>query len=99
MSRNDLLVCYDVVTETLAGARRLRRVAKLCEKYGQRVQKSVFEISVSEAESVRLQAALLKEIDAKQDSVRIYRLRQPRAQFVTVLGQDTYIDLSGPLVW
>ena len=69
-----LLITYDVNTETPDGKRRLRRVAKKCVDYGQRVQNSVFECSVDAALSVRFQAELLKLIDPKKDSLRFYNL-------------------------
>ncbi|NJP64808.1 CRISPR-associated endonuclease Cas2 [Streptomyces spiramenti] len=70
----DLLLTYDVDTTTPEGARRLRRVAKLCEGYGLRVQKSVFEIVADEAGLLRLLASMDATIDADSDSIRIYRL-------------------------
>jgi CRISPR-associated protein Cas2 len=70
----DLLLTYDVNTTTPEGARRLRRVAKLCEGYGLRVQKSVFEIVADEADLLRLLAGIDTTIDADQDSIRLYRL-------------------------
>lgn len=69
-----LLITYDVNTETPEGKRRLRLVAKKCVDYGQRVQNSVFECSVDAAQSVRLQAELLKLIDPEKDSLRFYNL-------------------------
>jgi len=72
-----LLITYDVSTETSAGRRRLRRVAKTCLNYGQRVQKSVFECQVNAMEKDRLTDQLLQEIDEKEDSLRIYRIIEP----------------------
>lgn len=72
-----ILITYDVSTETSEGRRRLRRVAKICLNYGQRVQKSVFECQVNAMEMARLKDQLLKEIDAAQDSLRIYRIIEP----------------------
>lgn len=94
----DLLVCYDVCTLDSAGRRRLRRVAKTCLSHGQRVQNSVFEVSVSESQLIRMRAKLLEIIDVGQDSIRIYRLRQPRDDFVESYGLDSYTDFSGPLI-
>jgi CRISPR-associated protein Cas2 len=72
-----LLITYDVSTrEERAGARRLRRVAKACTSYGVRVQKSVFEMQLGQKEWVELKARLLAEIDATQDSLRIYYIDQ-----------------------
>lgn len=94
----DLLVTYDVSTETPAGRRRLRRVARVCVAHGQRVQHSVFEISVTEVQLLALRARLLSEMDPTEDSIRIYRLRQPRDRFVEAFGRDGYRDLSAPLI-
>ena len=65
-----VLVCYDVNTETSAGRRRLRRVAKVCESTGQRVQKSVFECQVDVAQFETLERRLLAEINPDQDCLR-----------------------------
>ena len=94
----EVLVTYDVATDTAAGRRRLRRVAKVCEGFGQRVQKSVFECIVNEGEMLQLEHRLRSEIDEREDSLRIYRLREPRVQFVRVLGRTPEFDLHDPLV-
>lgn len=94
----DLLICYDVSTEGPAGRRRLRRVAKVCVAFGQRVQNSVFEVSVSDVQLLELRERLLTEMDPTEDSIRIYRLRQPREKFVDAFGRDQYRDLSAPLI-
>lgn len=69
-----MLVTYDVATGDAAGRRRLRRVARLCRDFGQRVQYSVFECQVDAAQWTTLRARLLSEIDEKADSLRFYRL-------------------------
>lgn len=69
-----IVVAYDVNTETPAGRRRLRRVAKVCENYGQRVQNSVFECWVDAALWVTLRTRLVGEIDKLSDSLRFYYL-------------------------
>jgi len=94
----EILVTYDVTTETAKGRRRLRRVAKVCEGFGQRVQKSVFECTLEPADLVRLRHRLEKEIDEKEDSLRIYRLREPRQQYLEVLGRALDHDLHETLV-
>lgn len=94
-----IVITYDVNTETKAGRRRLRRVAKLCEDYGQRVQFSVFECSVDEMQMDALLAAFADEIDGKLDSLRIYRLHGSREGAVYTLGKDSYRDFSAPLVF
>ena len=93
-----IIVTYDVNTETQAGRRRLRRVAKICEDYGQRVQLSVFECSVDEMRMDAMLAELEKEIHPQLDSLRVYRLHGARNGAVRTLGRDDYHDFSAPLV-
>jgi len=94
----DLLVTYDVETATPAGQRRLRKVAKICEAYGYRVQKSVFEVVCSETDKVRMIAALQQTIDPTQDSIRIYRLPAHALDNVEHLGKPRLVNPRGPLV-
>jgi CRISPR-associated protein Cas2 len=94
----NLLVAYDVNTQTAAGAKRLRRVAKICEGYGQRVQDSVFECSVTLSQLEQFRCRLLKVIDADDDSLRIYRLPADREEVVEVHGRDLYRDMRGPMI-
>lgn len=94
----ELLVAYDVNTETLEGRRRLRRVAHVCEGFGQRVQKSVFECTLSEGDLERLVHRLTDEANLTEDSLRLYRLREPRRKFLRVLGREPDFDLDDPLV-
>lgn len=94
----ELLVTYDVNTETPAGKRRLRRVAHVCERFGQRVQLSVFECVVDAAQHTLLVHQLEQEIDATLDSLRIYRLQEPRERFVQVLGRPLLYDQREPLI-
>ena len=93
----DVLVTYDVSTKDKAGRRRLRRVAKTCVDYGQRVQQSVFECSVDRAQYEQLEDQLIALIDEESDSLRIYRLAQPTAETVRTWGSDP-LDLDEPLV-
>lgn len=93
-----VLVCYDVNTETKAGRRRLRRVARVCEGTGQRVQKSVFECQVTLAEFESLERRLLQEVDLGQDCLRLYRLPDTRGAEVREHGVFKAIDFDGPLV-
>ncbi len=93
-----VLVCYDVSTETKAGRRRLRRVAKVCESTGQRVQKSVFECQVSLAQFEELERKLLAEIDTTQDCLRLYRMPETRGFEVREHGAFKAVDFDGPLV-
>ena len=69
-----LVVTYDVDTTNASGQKRLRKVAKICERYGMRVQNSVFEVLLDAAQLVVLKHELEKIIDTEQDSVRFYRL-------------------------
>ena len=94
----EILVTYDVATETRAGQKRLRRVAKRCEAYGQRVQKSVFECTLDPAGLEKLKSDLAREIKESEDSLRFYRLREPRSQYLQVMGRDIEHDLHDPLV-
>jgi CRISPR-associated protein Cas2 len=93
-----ILVSYDVSTETRAGQKRLRRVAKVCESYGQRVQKSVFECKVDLARYEQLERELLAEINDKEDSLRLYRLTEPLDRNVKEYGVFKAVDFEGPLV-
>ncbi len=93
-----IIVTYDVSTETAAGRRRLRRVAKVCESMGQRVQKSVFECQVNEMQYEALERALLAEIDTKADNLRFYRITEPVEIRVKQFGIYRSIDFEGPLV-
>ena len=94
-----MLVTYDVNTETGAGRRRLRRVARACLDYGQRVQQSVFECEVAPAQWTELRARLLAEIDPAMDSVRFYRLGADGRRRVEHVGASPSVDLEGPLIF
>jgi CRISPR-associated protein Cas2 len=93
-----ILVTYDVSTESSAGRRRLRRVAKACQNYGQRVQKSVFECKVDKKTYAQLEKELLDEIDVGEDNLRIYRLSEPVIEHVKEYGQFKAVDFDGPLL-
>lgn len=93
-----VLVAYDVSTETPEGRRRLRKVAQECLNFGQRVQKSVFECALNEMKLERFRARLLQHINEEEDSLRIYRLPEPKERFIQVWGRDHYVDFEGPLV-
>jgi CRISPR-associated protein Cas2 len=94
----EVLVAYDVATETAAGRRRLRQVAKICEGFGQRVQKSVFECIVNGVQLELLQHQLLSVIEPTEDSLRIYRLREPHERFTHILGRQQPFDVRDPLI-
>ena len=93
-----IIVTYDVSTETAAGRRRLRRVAKVCESMGQRVQKSVFECQVNDIQYEALERALLAEIDEQQDNLRFYRITESAHLRVKQYGVFRAVDFEGPLV-
>lgn len=88
----EYLVTYDVDTTTSDGKRRLRKVAKICEGYGIRVQKSVFEVVASDAQLLRLDHDLQKAIDTEKDSTRIYRVPSRSLARVRHLGIAQPID-------
>lgn len=87
-----VLVTYDVNTETKSGRKRLRQVAKLCIDYGQRVQNSVFECSVTPAEFVELRDKLSDIIDRETDSIRFYMLGKNWQNRVETIGRDNSYD-------
>jgi CRISPR-associated protein Cas2 len=93
-----VIVCYDVNTETREGRRRLRRVAKVCESTGQRVQKSVFECQIDLAQLEALERRLRAEINEQQDCLRMYRLPDTRGAEVREFGQFKATDFEAPLV-
>jgi CRISPR-associated protein Cas2 len=93
-----VLITYDVSTATPEGERRLRRVAQACVNFGQRVQKSVFECTVSEMQYEALKHKLLTLIDVQVDSLRFYRLATPKEQFCECFGVLRDVDFDGPLV-
>jgi CRISPR-associated protein Cas2 len=93
-----VLVTYDVATVEKAGQRRLRRVARACEDYGTRVQKSVFECQVGQKEWVQLRERLLREVKADEDSLRFYFLDEKAVVRTEHHGVDKPVDLTEPLI-
>ncbi len=93
-----ILVTYDVSTVEKPGLRRLRRVARACEDYGTRVQKSVFECQVGQKEWVQLRDRLLREIKDKEDSLRFYFLDEKAAGRTEHHGVNQPVDLTEPLI-
>lgn len=93
-----VLITYDVSTETPGGQKRLRKVAKACEDYGQRVQKSVFECLIDPARWKQLQARLEQLIDKDKDSLRYYYLGDEWRKKVEHVGAKPSLDLEGTLV-
>jgi CRISPR-associated protein Cas2 len=93
-----VVVAYDVSTKEAAGQRRLRRVAKACEDYGQRVQNSVFECIVDPEQWTRLRLRLLDEFEPDEDSLRFYFLGSNFERRIEYHGAKQQPDLTAPLV-
>ena len=94
----NILVAYDVATGDAKGQRRLHKVALVCQAFGQRVQNSVFECAVSETQYEQLVHRLTKEIDITQDSLRIYRLREPKDEHIRTIGKKPAYDITDTLI-
>ena len=92
-----VLVSYDVADQD-GGAKRLRRIAKICQDYGQRVQYSVFECLLSPDQWVVLKRKLIKEIDLELDSLRFYFLGANWRSRVEHIGAKVAIDPEGSLI-
>ena len=93
-----VLITYDVDTTTVAGEKRLRKVAKECINYGQRVQNSVFECLLTEAQIVHLKATLSSIIDNTTDSIRFYYMGSNWHKKIEVLGKITSFDPTDELI-
>jgi CRISPR-associated protein Cas2 len=93
-----VLVTYDVNVTEAGGARRLRRVAKTCQNYGQRVQNSVFEIEVDPAQLVALKSKLAAIIQPELDSLRYYNLGANWERRIEHVGAKVSVDLGGTLI-
>ena len=93
-----VIVCYDVNTETRDGRRRLRRVAKVCEGTGQRVQKSVFECRIDLMQMEALEARLVAAVNLEQDCLRLYRLPDAQGCEVREHGKFKATEFDAPLV-
>lgn len=92
-----VLVSYDVSTEK-NGQKRLRRVAKVCKNYGQRVQYSVFECLVDPAQWTVMRQNLINEIEPELDSLRFYFLGSKWKRKVEHIGAKAALDIEGPLI-
>ncbi|MDN3515401.1 MAG: CRISPR-associated endonuclease Cas2 [Candidatus Brocadia sp.] len=92
-----VLISYDVASDD-TGQRRLRRVARACKDYGQRVQYSVFECIVDPAQWTILKARLISEIDHGKDSLRFYYLGANYKHRVEHIGAKPSIEQDGPLI-
>lgn len=93
-----VIVSYDVATDAAGGPRRLRRVARACKDYGQRVQYSVFECIVDPAQWTKLKERLISEIDQEKDSLRFYYLGSNWKHRVEHVGAKASVDQEGPLI-
>lgn len=93
-----VLVSYDVSTTSANGDKRLRRLAKACRDYGQRVQYSVFEIELDYAQWTFLKSKLCELIDPEQDSLRFYYLGKNWQTKIEHVGAKPALDLNGPLI-
>ena len=94
-----LVVTYDVDTSDTAGQKRLRKVAKICERYGMRVQNSVFEVILDAAQLAVLKHELEKIIDMAQDSVRFYRLGNSYENRIETMGRRPLVEAGGALIF
>ena len=93
-----VLITYDVNTETAAGRKRLRLVAKQCTNYGQRVQNSVFECVMDAAKCRKVKAILEDIIDKNKDSLRFYYLGDNYKNKVEHIGAKETFDIEGTLI-
>ena len=93
-----VLVSYDVSTIDLAGKRRLRHVAKTCKNFGIRVQNSVFECNVDQAQWTALRAILLDIYEPEFDSLRFYFLGNNYQNRIEHQGAKPSVDVEAPLI-
>lgn len=93
-----VLITYDVDTTSEKGNKRLRQVAKACQNYGQRVQNSVFECVLTEAQYTTLRNQIEKTIDKQLDSVRFYFLGNNWEHRVDSIGKNTSFNVAGELI-
>lgn len=93
-----MIITYDVNTETAAGRKRLRKVAKQCQNYGQRVQNSVFECIIDPALFKILRNELIQIMDAEKDSIRFYNLGNEWKNRIEHLGTKHTMNLEDSLI-
>lgn len=93
-----IIITYDVETVTKEGQRRLRKVAKICEKKGQRVQNSVFECILDYGQYLQFKETIKKEIDPKLDSIRFYNLGNKYDTKIESYGKDIKYRQDGILI-
>lgn len=93
-----ILITYDVSTLTKAGRSRLRKVAKVCKNYGQRVQNSVFECKMDHAKWILMKDELLTIIEPLEDSLRFYYLGNNWEKRIEHHGTKSSYNVDGPLI-
>lgn len=94
-----VLITYDVSTVSSGGQKRLRKVSKICQNYGQRVQNSVFECIVDATQFATLKIKLAEIIEKDQDSLRFYQLGNNYKTKVEHIGIKGSVDIEGPLIF
>jgi CRISPR-associated protein, Cas2 family len=94
-----ILITYDVATSTQGGSKRLRKVAKKCQDYGQRVQHSVFECVVDATQFVQLKKELVDLIDQEVDSLRIYKMGKNYKHKVEHIGAKESLSIEDALIF
>ncbi|WP_173655205.1 CRISPR-associated endonuclease Cas2 [Sharpea azabuensis] len=94
-----VLITYDIKIETKADQKRLRRVAKLCQNFGQRVQNSVFECQIDSVDLRILKHELCKTIDINRDSLRFYYLGKNYKNKIEHIGVKSVRDINDPLIF
>ena len=93
-----VLITYDVNITSETGAKRLRKVARVCTDYGKRVQNSVFECVVTEAQLVLVKNRINDIIDKSQDSIRFYFLGSNWHNKVETMGKGIGVDVTGTII-
>ena len=93
-----IVITYDVSTESAEGRKRLRKIAKECVNYGQRVQNSVFECEISSSDWLRVKHKLVSIIDETQDSLRFYYLGDPKKARTEHIGKKPSVDVTEVLI-
>lgn len=94
-----ILIVYDVNINSETGAKRLRRLAKFCQNYGQRVQNSVFECKIESYMLPQIQKTIENIIDMKKDNIRIYQLGKEVNKKIITIGIEKGFDIEGTLLF
>ncbi len=93
-----IVLTYDVNVTTMGGEKRLRKVAKICESYGVRVQNSVFELLVDNAQLIIIKGKLLQIIDEELDSIRFYNMGSKWERKIEFYGKGLVVDQGNTLI-